>query len=178
VTPTPSSQELSVLFDAHVDTEFVAKDAEATMATMTDDPEVIHVPVLTGGRGTRQLHDFYRDQFIPSWPQDVELEPVSRTVDGERVVAEFIVSFTHSREMPFWLPGIAPTGRRVELPLVVIMGFRDDKVAYEHVYWDQATLLVQVGLLDPAQLPALGVTQARGLVDASVPLNELISGAT
>lgn len=174
----PTSQELSELFDAHVSTEFVTKDAEATMATMTDDPEVIHVPVLTGGRGTNQLHAFYREWFIPSWPDDVELEPVSRTIDGERVVDEFIVRFTHNREMPYWLPGVAPTGRRVELPHVVIMGFRGDKVAYEHIYWDQASLLVQVGLLDPAQLPVLGATQAHGLLDRRVPINELITKAS
>jgi carboxymethylenebutenolidase len=165
------------LFDAHLDTEFVAKDAGATMATMTDDPQVVHIPVLTGGRGADELHDFYRDWFIPSWPDDVEIEPLSRTVDDERVVSEFIVRFTHSREMPYWLPGIPPTGRRVEVPHVVIMGFRDDKVSYEHIYWDQASLLVQVGLLDPAHLPVLGAVQARGLVDPSVPMNELITEA-
>jgi carboxymethylenebutenolidase len=175
VTATPSAQELSELFDAHVDTEFVAKDADSTMATMTDDPEVIHVPVLTGGRNAGELHDFYRDAFIPSWPDDVELEPLSRTVDGERVVFEFIVRFTHTREMPFWLPGIAPTGKRVELPHVVIMGFRRDKVAYEHIYWDQASLLAQVGLLDPTHLPVLGAAQAHALVDPSVRLNNLLT---
>ena len=178
MTSTPGPQELSRLFDAHLDTEFVAKDADATMATMTDDPEVIHVPVLTGGRGAYELHDFYRRWFIPSWPDDVELEPLSRTIDGERVVFEFIVRFTHSREMPYWLPGIPATGRRVELPHVVIMGFRDDKVAYEHIYWDQASLLVQVGVLEPAGLPMLGAAQARGLVDKTVPMNELITEAT
>jgi carboxymethylenebutenolidase len=147
------------------------------MATMTEDPEVVHVPVLTGGRGRDQLHHFYRDWFIPSWPDDVELEPLSRTVDGERVVSEFVVRFTHDREMPFWLPGVAPTGRRVELAHVVVMGFRDGEVAHEHIYCDQASLLVQVGLLEPGSLPVLGAAQARGLLDRGAVLNELITGS-
>jgi carboxymethylenebutenolidase len=172
-----SGPDLSALFDAHVADEFEAKDAALTMTTMVDEPTVIHVPVLTGGRSTDQLLAFYRDQFIPSWPDDVELEPLSRTVDDERVVSEFIVRFTHSREMPFWLPGIPPTGRRVELPHVVIMGFDGDKVAYEHIYWDHASLLVQVGLLDPSGLPVVGVDQARAMVDPSIPMNGLIDAA-
>jgi carboxymethylenebutenolidase len=168
--------DLSGLFDAHVAAEFVAKDADVTMTTMTDNPPVIHVPVLTGGRGAEQIRAFYRHWFIPSWPDDVELVPLSRTVDGERVVDEFIVRFTHSREMPYWLPGIAPTGRHVEIPHVVIMGFEDGKVAYEHIYWDQASLLVQVGLLDADQLPVVGLAQSQALVDESVAMNDIIRG--
>jgi carboxymethylenebutenolidase len=167
--------DLSTLFDSHVSAEFVGKDADATMATMTTSPTVIHVPVLTGGRGTDELHAFYRDWFIPSWPEDVEMTPLSRTIDGQRVVDEFIVSFTHSREMPYWLPGIAPTHRRVELPHVVIMGFEDGKVAYEHIYWDQASLLVQIGLLEPGLLPVVGADQARSLRDRDVPMNRVIT---
>jgi carboxymethylenebutenolidase len=177
MTALPEKPDLSSLFDAHVASEFAAKDAGATMETMTDDPTVIHVPVLTGGRGADELHAFYRDWFIPSWPDDVELVPLSRTVDDERVVDEFIVRFTHSREMPYWLPGIAPTGRRVEVPHVVIMGFQNGKVAYEHIYWDQAGLLVQLGLLDESRLPVVGAGQGRALVDSAVPMNELITGA-
>ena len=145
------------------------------MATMTAHPTVIHVPVLTGGRGSDELHAFYRDWFIPSWPEDVELTPLSRTIDAHRVVDEFIVSFTHSREMPYWLPGIAPTNRHVELPHVVIMGFEDGKVAYEHIYWDQASLLVQIGLLEPGLLPIVGADQARSLIAPDVPMNGIIT---
>ncbi|MGH9270800.1 MAG: hypothetical protein ACRDZ2_05970 [Ilumatobacteraceae bacterium] len=120
--------------------------------------------MLTGGRSWNELFEFYRDQFIPSWPEDVELEPISRTIDDERVVFEFVVHFTHTREMPYWLPGIAPTGRRVSLPHVVIMGFHDGKVISEHVYWDQASLLVQVGVLGPDALPVVGAQQGRALL--------------
>jgi carboxymethylenebutenolidase len=169
--------DLGALFDQHVACEFQDKDVDATMATMVDDPTVIHVPVLTGGRGTKQLHAFYRDAFIPAWPDDVEVEQVSRTVGSDRAVDELIIRFTHTREMPFWLPGIAPTGHRVEIPLVVVMGFRDGKVASEHIYWDQASLLSQIGLLDSSNLPVTGPVQAHALVDPAVALNDMITSA-
>lgn len=165
--------DLGRLFDRHVAAEFEDRDAEATMATMVDDPTVVHVPTLTGGRGRAELHAFYRDRFIPSWPEDVEVVQVSRTVGEDRVVDELIMRFTHSRVMPFWLPGVEPTGRRVAIPVVVVMGFDGDRVASEHVYWDQASLLCQVGLLEGFDLPVTGSVQARALEDASVPLNEL-----
>jgi carboxymethylenebutenolidase len=167
--------DLGALFDQHVSSEFAAKDADATMETMTEDPTVIHVPVLTGGRGTEQLHRFYRDYFIPAWPEDVAVEQVSRTVGSDRVVDELIIRFTHSREMPFWLPGVAPTGRRVEIPLVVVMGFDDGQVASEHIYWDQASLLAQIGILDTTNLPIAGAIQAQALVDGATTLNEMIT---
>jgi carboxymethylenebutenolidase len=167
--------DLGSLFDRHVAAEFEDRDATSTMATMTGDPTVIHVPVLTGGRGSAELLAFYRDQFIPSWPEDVEVVSVSRTVGTERVVDELVMRFTHTRVMPFWLPGIAPTGRSVELPVVVVMGFEGDRVASEHIYWDQASLLAQLGLLDATQLPVTGSVQARALQDQSVPLNDLLS---
>jgi len=169
--------DLGALFDNHVASEFAAKDADATMETMTENPTVIHVPVLTGGRGTEELRGFYRDWFIPAWPDDTDVEQVSRTVGSDRVVDELILRFTHSQEMPFWLPGVAPTGRRVELPLVVVMGFEDGQVASEHIYWDQASLLKQVGLLETTKLPVAGAMQARALVDPAVPLNEMITEA-
>lgn len=172
----PPSPDFGALFDQHVAFEFASKDADATMGTMADDPVVIHVPVLTGGRGTEELHRFYRDWFIPAWPDDVEVEQVSRTVGSASVVDELIIRFTHTREMAFWLPGIAPTGRRVELPLVVVMGFKDGAVLSEHIYWDQASLLTQLGLLDAGNLPIAGSVQARALVDPSARLNEFITG--
>ena len=62
------------------------------------------------------------------------------------------------------LPGIPPTGKRVEIPHVVVMKFENGKVAHEHIYWDQASVLVQVGLLDPVNLPVAGVEQAGNLL--------------
>jgi carboxymethylenebutenolidase len=169
--------DLGSLFDQHVAMEFQAKDAEATMDTMVDHPTVIHIPVLTGGRGASELVAFYRDSFIPAWPEDTEVERISRTVGTTSAVDELIMRFTHSTEMPFWLPGIAPTGCRVEIPVVVVMGFEDGKVASEHIYWDQASLLAQIGLLDTTNMPVTGADQAQALGDPGVPLNELIAEA-
>jgi|SRR5918912_901410 carboxymethylenebutenolidase len=78
---------------------------------------------------------------------------ISRTVGKDHVVDELILKFTHTREIEFMIPGIAPTGKYVELPHVVIMKFVGNKIAHEHIYWDQASLLAQIGLLDANNLP-------------------------
>ena len=165
---------LGALFDAHVRAEFVDRDVEATMATMTERPYVNHVPVMTGGNGREAVRRFYADHFVGRWPADTEVRPVSRTAGQGRVVDELLISFTHDVEMPAILPGVPPTGRRVELPFVVVMGTEDGKVAYEHIYWDQASLLVQVGLLDPSGLPVTGAEQAGKLLDPALPSNTLL----
>ena len=170
-----SAEDLGALFDAHIKAEFVDKDVAATMATMAPEPYLTHVPTLTGGTGRVQVERFYRDHFVGHWPDDVQVTSLSRTVGQNRVVDELIVSFTHDREMRVYLPGVAPTGRKVMLPHVVVMGFDDvGRVAYEHIYWDQATLLVQVGILDRALLPVSGAEQARRLLDPTQPANEMI----
>ncbi len=180
-----SPDDLSAIFDEHVAREFVAKDLAATMATMTADPFVNHVPTMMGGVGAGEVADFYRRYFIGHWPVDTAIIPVCRTVGADRVVDEMIMSFTHDIPMPTFLPGVAPTGRPVLLPVVVVMGFEADaeaaseadsatpKVAYERIYWDQACLLVQVGLLDEALLPVCGVAQARKVLDKDLPANKL-----
>jgi carboxymethylenebutenolidase len=169
-----TTEEPGAVFDAHVRAEFVEGSVDATMATMTDEPYVTHVPLMTGGYGRDEVRQFYAAWFIGRWPADVEITSISRTVGQGRVIDEIIVSFTHDVEMPALLPGIVPTGRKVSLPHVVVMGIVDGKVAYEHIYWDQASLLVQVGLLDPAKLPVVGAEQADKLRDPTLPSNELI----
>jgi carboxymethylenebutenolidase len=169
------SPDIGAVFDEHVAAEFVHLDLEATMATMTEDPYVNHVPVMTGGVGRDGVRSFYGQHFIGKWPADVEIAPVSRTVGENQVVDELVLSFTHDIEMPQLLPRVAPTGRRVRLPFCVVAGFEGEKLSHEHIYWDQASLLVQVGLLDPAELPVLGAEQADGVLDPrSQRLNELI----
>jgi carboxymethylenebutenolidase len=175
--PGPPDFDLGAVFDAHIEAEFATQDVDVTMATMTDDPHLSHVPVLTGGSGRDEVRHFYANYFVGHWPADTKITRVSRTVGQERVVDELIVSFTHDVEMPAMLPGIAPTGKKVELPHVVIVGFDGDKVAYEHIYWDQASLLVQIGLLDPAKLPVSGAEEAHRVLDPGVPCNELIHRA-
>jgi carboxymethylenebutenolidase len=167
--------DIGAVFDEHVAAEFVSRDLEATMATMTDDPYVNHVPVMTGGVGFEGVRSFYGQHFIGRWPEDVEITPVSRTVGIDQVVDELVLSFTHDIEMDQLLPGVPPTGRQVKLPFCVVVKFAGGKVAHEHIYWDQASLLAQVGLIDMAALPVTGAEQAEAVLDVrSRPLNELI----
>ena len=156
--------DLGAVFDAHVAAEFEIQDLDATMRTMVDEPYVWHVPALTGAGGGEGVRRFYSTQFIGQTPDDAVLRPIARTVSPDRVIDEFVLEFTHDREIPFMLPGVAPTGRRVRIPTVVVMGFEAGKVAYEHIYWDQASVLVQIGLLDPDTLPVAGGEQAEQLL--------------
>ena len=152
---------LSKLWEEHTKHEFATRDTEATLATMVDDAYVNHVPVLTGGAGKSALREFYSRDFIPTMPPDTKLTPISRTVGEDQLVDEMIFSFTHTQEMPWMLPGIAPTGRHVEVALVAIVRFRGDKLAHEHIYWDQASVLKQIGLLTDPALPVFGAESAR-----------------
>ena len=135
MTENSTAKNLGAVFDAHVKAEFVDKDVAATMATMVAEPYLTHVPTLTGGTGWAEVERFYRDHFVGHWPDDVQVKSVSRTVGQNRVVDELVVTFTHDREMRVFLPGVAPTGRKVVLAHVVVMGFDDAGcVAYEHIY--------------------------------------------
>ena len=159
------TQDLVRLWEEHTAHEFLTRDTEATLATMVEDAYVNHVPVLTGGHGKVALRAFYSRDFIPSMPPDTTLTPVSRTVGEDQLVDEMIFSFTHTQEVPWMLPGIAPTGRHVEVPLVAIVRFRDGKLAHEHIYWDQASVLKQIGLLTDPSLPVYGAETARKVLD-------------
>jgi carboxymethylenebutenolidase len=106
------------------------------------------------------LREFYSKDFIPCMPPDTTLTPISRTVGTDQLVDEMIFSFTHTQEMPWMLPGVAPTHKRVEIPLVAIVGFRDGKLAHERIYWDQASVLKQIGLLSGDALPVYGAETA------------------
>jgi carboxymethylenebutenolidase len=170
-------QILNDLWEEHLRHEFATQDTTATLETMVPDAYVNHIPVLTGGVGHEQLREFYSRHFIPKMPPDTEIVPISRTIGTERLVDEMIFRFTHTMEMDWMLPGIAPTGKRVECPLVVIVHFRDGKLSNEHIYWDQASVLVQLGLLDAAKLPVAGLESARKLADPSLPSNHLIERA-
>jgi carboxymethylenebutenolidase len=172
-----ASINLSVLWDEHVKHEFATRDTEATLRTMVEDAYVNHVPVLTGGVGRDQLREFYSKRFIPQMPPDTAMTPVSRTIGVNRVVDEMVFEFTHTIKMDWMLPGVAPTGKRVMVPLVVVINFRGDKLAHEHIYWDQAAVLAQLGLIDPAQLPVAGAESAEKVLDPSRPSNRLMERA-
>jgi carboxymethylenebutenolidase len=156
--------DLPLLWQQHTDHEFVTRDTEATLATMVEDAYVNHIPVLTGGRGKAALRAFYSNDFIPKMPPDTTLIPISRTVGEDQLVDEMIFSFTHTQEMPWMLPGVAPTNLPVKIPLVAIVKFRDGKLAHEHIYWDQASVLKQIGLLTDPSLPVRGVETAEKVI--------------
>jgi len=148
---------------------------DATMQTMVQEPYLLHVPTLTGGTGGSDVRRFYERHFVGKWPADTTVSQISRTVGEDQVVDELVLRFTHDVTLAFMLPGVPPTGKHVELAVVVVMKFENGKIAHEHIYWDQASLLVQVNLLDPKTLPVIGVDQARTLIDQSLPLNALMT---
>jgi carboxymethylenebutenolidase len=157
------------LFQRHVEAE-LAGDLDATMGTMTDDPHLNHVPTMAGGIGREGVRAFYRDHLVGKFfPPDVKITNVSRTVGHDQVVEELAISFTHTTPMDWLLPGVVPTGKPVEMAVAVIVGFKGGKISHEHIYWDQAGVLVQVGLLDPAGLPVSGADSARKVVDPKLP---------
>jgi carboxymethylenebutenolidase len=157
------SPNLGAVFDKHIKHEFQDRDVDATMKTMVREPYVHHVPMMTGGIGYDSVYNFYKNHFVGKMPEDTKIERISRTVGKDQVVDELILKFTHSREIDYLLPGVAPTGKYVELPHVVVMKFVGDKIAHEHIYWDQASLLAQIGLLDANALPVKGIEQSRKL---------------
>jgi carboxymethylenebutenolidase len=169
-----SEAEMVRLWESHTRLEFAMKDAAATVATMSPDNYVNHVPVMTGGRGRDEMIEFYGKHFIPRMPADTTLRLLARTVGRDRLVDEFVFSFTHDVEMDWMLPGVAPTQRKVEVPMVVVVQFDGDKIACERIYRDQASVLVQVGQIDPSGLPVVGVASARKFEDPRLPSSELI----
>ena len=174
---TPAQEALAQLWEEHVRHEFVTHNTEDTLATMVEDAYVNHIPVLTGGVGKDELREFYSKRFIPQMPPDTEMTAISRTIGNDQLVDEMVFKFTHTIRMDWMLPGIAPTGKRVEVPLVAIVRFREGKLAHEHIYWDQASVLVQLGLLDAGTLPVAGVDGARKALDPSLPSNALMGRA-
>src|SRR5271156_4873546 len=162
---TAHEDNLARLWEEHMRHEFETRSTEETLATMVEDAYVNHIPVLTGGVGKAQLREFYSKHFIPQMPPDTTLTPLSRTVGDDQIVDEMIFRFTHTIRMDWMLPGVEPTGKPVEVPLVAIVKLRGDKLAHEHIYWDQASVLVQLGLLEPSGLPVAGIESARKVVD-------------
>jgi carboxymethylenebutenolidase len=167
--------DLSALWDRHCEYEFGTHDVAATMATMVPEPYVNHIPTMTGGVGYQQVQHFYKNHFVNSNPADTSLILISRTVGATQVVDEMLFCFTHTCEIPWMLPGIPPTHKRVEIPVVAVVKFRGDKVCHEHIYWDQASVLVQIGALDATGLPIAGVQTAHKLLDPTLPSNSLIT---
>ena len=170
-----SDIDLVALWEAHCRHEFETRDVDATMATMVPAPYVNHVPTMTGGVGHDELKRFYKYHFVNVNPPDTTIVPISRTVGENTIVDEMVVKFTHTCVIDYLLPGIPPTGRPVEIALVAVAQFRDGKLASEHLYWDQASVLVQIGKLAPGELPIAGVETARKVLDMTLPSNRLMA---
>jgi carboxymethylenebutenolidase len=171
-----AQQTLSARWDDHVKYEFATRNTDHTLETMVADSYVNHVPVMTGGVGHEELREFYSKRFIPQMPPDTAMTPVSRTIGIDRVVDEMVFEFTHTIRMDWMLPGVEPTNIHVKVALVVIVHFREGKLAHEHIYWDQASVLAQLGLIDASKLPVAGVESAEKVLNPSLPSNELMKG--
>lgn len=170
-----AQQTLSARWDDHVKYEFATRNTDDTLETMVADSYVNHVPVMTGGVGHAELREFYSQRFIPQMPPDTAMTPVSRTIGVDRIVDEMVFEFTHTSKMDWMLPGVEPTGKHVKVALVVIVHFREGKLAHEHIYWDQASVLAQLGLIDSSKLPVAGVESAHKVLDPTLPSNELMN---
>lgn len=169
--------DLEKLWERHTYYEFVERDAPKTMSTMVNVPYVNHVATLTGGVGHDELARFYKYHFTGTnvTPPDTELIVLSRTVGADRIIDEMIFKATHTTEIDYFLPGIKPTGKPFQVALVGVIAFRGDKLTFEHIYWDQASLLVQLGLLDPSGLPVAAVETAQKVLDPfAIPSNTLM----
>lgn len=166
---TERQQALVDLFQEHVQAE-LRGDLDTTMATMTDSPHLTNVPSMVGGYGRDGVRAFYANHLVGKFfPPDVEMIPVSSTVGTDQIVDELVIRFTHTTVVEWMLPGVQPTGKRVEAAFVVVVGVKDGKISHEHIYWDQASVLVQLGLLDPKGLPVSGPEAARRVLDPTLP---------
>lgn len=168
-----SKHEMLDTFKKHVDAE-LAGDLETTMATMTADPHLHNVPSMVGGVGRDGVRNFYKNHLVGKFfPPDIKMTNVSSTVGDTQIVDELVISFTHTTPIDWMLPGVAPTGKPVEIAVAVVVGFKDGKISHEHIFWDQASVLVQIGLIDPKGLPVVGAESARKLLDPKLPARQM-----
>ncbi|MDW7654867.1 MAG: ester cyclase [Nitrospiraceae bacterium] len=164
-----AQQAMNDLLERHVKAELDG-DLDTTMATMSDNPHLHNVANMMGGVGRQGVRDFYRNHLVGKFfPPDVKMVNVSRTIGTDQIVDELVISFTHTRAIDWMLPGVPPTGKRVEMAVAVIVGVKDGKITHEHIYWDQASVLVQIGLLNPARLPVSGAESARKVLNPKLP---------
>lgn len=168
-----SKQAMLDTFKKHVDAE-LARDLDTTMATMTANPHLHNIPSMVGGVDRDGVRSFYKNHLVGKFfPPDFKMTNVSSTVSDTQIVDELVISFTHTTAIDWMLPGVAPTGKPVEMAVAVIVGFKDGKISHEHIYWDQAAILVQIGLIDPKGLPVVGAESARRVLDPRLPARQM-----
>ncbi|WP_299494771.1 hypothetical protein [uncultured Shewanella sp.] len=144
------------IFDEHMAAEFDHKNINDTMATMSEDPYVINIPTLRGGDNYQAVKHFYNTEFIGQFPDDMDIEVISKSFNTDLLVTELVMSLTHDREIPWLLPNISPSYKKISFFTIVIVNFKDEKVDSERIYWDQGSVLAQVGLIDEKKLPVNG----------------------
>ena len=166
---TNAEQAMVTLLEKHVQAELQG-DLETTMGTMSAQPHLLNIPNLMGGNDYKGVRHFYSQHLVGKFfPPDVTMQRVSLTVGRAQIVEELVIAFTHTVEVDWLLPRVPPTNKRVEIGVVVIAGIHDGKITHEHIYWDQASVLVQIGLIRPNGLPVCGAESARKLLDPSLP---------
>ena len=158
--PTLHQQELIHLWERHLKYEFEDQNENLSVSEMTEDACVNHVPTMSGAQGRENVRKYYGQHFVHCNPPDMKMTPISRTVGNDRLVDEFVADFTHTVQMDWMLPAVPPTGKKVKIAMVVIVYFRDGQIAREHIYWDQASVLMQLGFFSPGGLQAIGAEAA------------------
>jgi len=171
---TPAQERMLAAYLRHTAAEFETKRPQDAIDSMVESPHVTLLPTLAGGVGREGVHEFYVRHFVFNMPPDMDLVPISRIVSADYIVEESVMRFTHTIELDWILPGVPPTGRRVEFPVCVVVKMEGEKVAHEHIYWDQASVLAQLGLLSAGSLPVVGAEAARKLLDPTLPANPLL----
>lgn len=161
---TPYQKVMLDVWQEHGRCEFGLKDPDATIATMGANPYIMMVGLGRLVSGRDEVYSFYKHDFLPNIPADSSMELAQRFFTKDHIIDEFVVRFTHDIEMPWKAPGVAPTGRKVELTMVVIVGFEGDKVGYEHLIWDHGSLLSQLGVITNP-VATIGIPSASMVLD-------------
>ena len=164
-TDSVGQELLLEVWQQHCYSEFVMKDAKAALTTMSDNPHVLMVPIAIGGKGRDGVYRFYHDYFLPQLPADIRPVPISQVVGKDILAEEAVYQFTHDQFMDWMIPGVPPTGKRVEVGVVAIIKFESGKIASEHLYWDHASVLAQLGVIDRTKGLVAGVESARTLLE-------------
>jgi carboxymethylenebutenolidase len=157
-------KRMAEVWQQHVYSEFVLKDAKAALTTMTDDPHVLMVPIAVGGKGSDGVYDYYSKYFLTQLPADLMPIPISQVIGTDTLVEEAVYTFTHDQVMDWMIPGVRRTGKRVEVAVVGVIKFVNDRIASEHLYWDHATVLAQLGIIDPDKASVKPAESARTLL--------------
>ena len=159
------NEPLLEVWRQHNYSEWVMKDAAAALTTMSANPHVLMVPIAVGGQGREGVYNYYHNYFLAQLPADIRPVPISQVIQNDILAEEAVFHFTHDQVMDWMIPGVPATGRRVEVGVVAIVRFENGLIASEHLYWDHASVLAQLGVLDPRRVPVKGAESARTLLD-------------